>query len=381
MDLTTAERDRRWDAARKIMERQDVEAVIAYSDFGDQGGLQRYLSNFRSPYDYQAVILTQDTCELCVTHPGGVMISNMLSWANETFPLATPNSVSSDKSYTKGPTVGGQISNRLNHHNITKVGIIGLEYFPTGWKDTIEATVPNVSLVDVWDDFHKLRLVKGPEEIALIREACRISDLVWSKMGDIVKAGRKRYEVMADIEQIVGSQGCEDSFNLCVALPMMEKKLGRHPYSQEIIQENETLLIEVSPRFLGYYGQQTGLVSTGTVPADILHAYDSVNRAREKGLALVKPGVDLIEVGNAINAQLKADGFENLGPSFGHAVGLELEDYHIHGGSLILEEGMTFIFHPFAPGFPSVMRADTYLVTNNGFERITQGDITPLLIK
>jgi Xaa-Pro aminopeptidase len=163
-----------------------------------------------------------------------------------------------------------------------------------------------------------------------------------------------------------------------MALPMLQEKMDRNPYSALPINEDSVYMVEVSPRFLGYYGQQTGLVSTGTIPTEMRNAYDAANRARDKGLAIAKPGADLIDIGQAIEAQLHADGYESATPSFGHAVGLELEDLHIDGSSLILEEGMTFIFHPLLKGHPAVMRADTYLITGSGAERLTTGSLNPL---
>lgn len=109
-------------------------------------------------------------------------------------------------------------------------------------------------------------------------------------------------------------------------------------------------------------------------------AYDAANRARDKGLEIAKPGVDLVEMGRAIEAQLNADGFRSATPSFGHAVGMELEDFHIDGSPLILEEGMTFIFHPLLADYPGVMRADTYVITVSGAERLTSGSVEPLML-
>lgn len=381
MDLTTRERDRRWDAVRGIMARHGAEVLVTMSDFGDQATFQRYISNFRSPYDYQAALLyTENDCDLVMTHPGGRGIGMMLSWATDVFPMAVPNNGAGHNSSAK-PTVAGQIANRLSERGITRVGVAGMEYFPVGWKSTIEAMIPDVEFIDLWDDLHLLRLVKSSDEQAIVREACRISDLAWDQMTDIVKVGRKRYEVLADIEHIVRANGCEDSFNLCNLLPMLKEPLDRNPYSALPIEEDCVYMVEVSPRFLGYFGQQTSLVATGPIPDDMRKAYDAANRARDKGLEIAKPGVDLVEVGAAIEKQLNADGFRSATPSFGHAVGMELEDQHIDGRSLVLEEGMTFIFHPLIADYPGVMRADTYVISSSGPERLTSGAFEPLVLK
>ncbi|ATW03522.1 M24 family metallopeptidase [Sphingorhabdus sp. YGSMI21] len=378
MDLTARERDRRWAAIRKALARQDVDVFLAFSDFGDQSTLQRYVTNYRSGYDYSAVLLYRDEgCEQIVSHPGNMMMSNQLSWATESFWMAVPHSRARQNS-GNDPTVGGQIANRLADHGVKRIGVAGMEYFPTGWKETITAEIPGVEFVDIWDDVHHLRLVKSEDEQALVREACRISDVIWDQMGDIVQVGRKRYEVLADIEHIIRSHGCEDSFNLCMSLPVGKERMDRNPYSALPIEDDSVYLVEVSPRFLGYYGQQTGLVSTGTIPEDMRKAVEAANRARDKGLEIAQPGVDLVEMGQAIEGQLRADGYASATPSFGHACGMELEDLHIDGNSLILEEGMTFIFHPLLAEHPAIMRADTYLITGSGCERLTSGSLEPL---
>ncbi|MFK7842543.1 MAG: M24 family metallopeptidase [Sphingorhabdus sp.] len=375
-----AERDRRWKAADDIMARHDVDVLITFSDFGDQSSLQRYFTNFRSSYDYIAALLYRgQKCDLVMTHPGAIPIAGQLSWATDILPMAVPDNMAGQNS-VQTPSVASQIANQIAKRGINRIGVAGMEYFPNGWIEAIREANPAAEFVDIWDDVHQLRLVKSEGEQALIRESCRISDVAWSHVPDIVKPGRKRYEVLADIEHILRLEGCEDSFNLCMSMPMLQQPLDRNPYSALPIEEDSVYLIEISPRYLGYFGQQTNLVATGPVPGEMLAAHNAVNAAREKGLELVRPGADLVDVGAAITAQFKADGFEPASPSFGHAIGLELEDYHIKGAPFELKEGMTFIFHPMAAGHPAVMRADTYLITANGYERLTNGDPAAIVL-
>lgn len=380
MNRLVEERDRRWAAARDIMRDNGVDALIAVSDYGDQNGLARYLANFRSSYDTMAVMLHADEgCDLVLTHAGGIPIARQISWATDVLPRAVPDA-GLGHNLAKGPTVGGQLVNRLAARGARRIGVAGAEYFPSGWKDLFEAVLPGLELVDVGMEILRLRLIKSAAEQALIREASRISDLAWSAMPEFVRVGRKRYEVLADVEHVLRLEGCEDSFNLCMSLPMLQETLDRNPYSALPIEAGNPYLIEVSPRYLGYFGQQTGIVATGPLPDEMRRAYEAVNRAREDALALVRPGNDLADVGHAIAARLRKDGYEPASASFGHAVGLELEDWHIDGSSCLLEEGMTFIFHPMVAGHPAVMRADTYLVTASGVERLTSGDTAPLVV-
>lgn len=255
-----------------------------------------------------------------------------------------------------------------------------MEYFPSGWKEEIIAAIPDVEFVDTFEELQRLRLIKSKSEQDLVRESCRISDLAWDKVSEIMRLGRKRYEVMADFEHIVRSEGCEENFPLLMSLPMSPDQLNRHPYSDLPIEKDQIFNLEVSPRYLGYFGQQTSIVATSTFPKEIRDIFDAVNRARDEGLKLIKPGVNLTEVGQVVYSELGKAGYKSL-PSFGHLVGLELEDHHIDESALVLEEGMTFIFHPMIETHRGVMRADTYLITGSGCERLTSGDIEPLELK
>ena len=61
--------------------------------------------------------------------------------------------------------------------------------------------------------------------------------------------------------------------------------------------------------------------------------------------------------------------------SLGHFCGMALEEPRDDpDASLTLEEGMTLIFHPVLadPEFRSLMRADTYLITEAGAERLNR---------
>ncbi|MFK7842914.1 MAG: M24 family metallopeptidase [Sphingorhabdus sp.] len=380
-----SERDRRWAAAREIMQKRNVDVVIGNGDLGDQWASLRYFSGYRSMYDDAAIMVFRDNdAELVVVHPGVGGFAAWTSWVEQPVMASIPASLESNSQaqhiLDKGPTVGGEIANQLNKRGITRVGIADTEHFSSGWKETIEAAVPGVSFVNLAEDVGALRLVKSKYEQDCVREACRISDVIWEQMGDFMQVGRKRYEVLADWETIIRQNGCEDSFNLLLPLPHLKEPLDRAPHSELLVKEGDVFCTEVSPRYHGYYGQQTGIVALGPVSDDIQKAYDAVNRAREAGLKIAKPGVDVVEISAACNKSLEADGYMGNPPVVGHFNGLDLEEPPFGRKSIILEEGMTFIFHPFATGFPAVMRADTYVVTGSGTECLTSENLGPLML-
>ena len=83
------------------------------------------------------------------------------------------------------------------------------------------------------------------------------------------------------------------------------------------------------------------------------------------------PGTDLADVATFVAGFLRERGHEIASMSLGHFCGMALEEpRHEPSRPLVLEEGMTLIFHPVLgdPEFRSLMRADTYLITSSGAE-------------
>ncbi len=384
MKLSVAERDRRWGALSALMRRRELGVVIGHSDQGDLVGYQRYLSSYRSFFgDVASLVFADGQGALVVSNPAVVGYAKSLSWMSD----VTVGALS--KAWLVGDTVeapvaaassiGDELGQRLRHRGITRVGLADGERFPCGWRDAIAAALPGCTFVDVRDDIDRLRLVKSAEEIDCIRTSCEISDRVWDRMPQIVRPGRRECEVMAEFEGMIRAEGAEETYNMCFPLPMFVHPVESSP-SARVIQAGDALTVEISPRWRGYFGQQTGLVSLGKLNSEMRDAYAAIDRARDAGLRVMRPGADLIDVTAAVGVQFKADGYELASPLIGHFVGLELEEPRAGAKPQKLEAGMVFIFHPFATGWPALMRADTFLITDQGVERMTTRSTAPLEI-
>ncbi len=373
--LSDAERERRWKTLSSLMRTRELGVVIGHSDQGDLVGYQRYLSSYRSFFgDVASMVFADGQGAMVVSNPAVVGYAKSLSWMSD----VTVGALS--KAWLVGDTVeapvaaassiGDELGQRLRQRGITRVGLADGERFPSGWRDAIAAAVPGCTFVDVREDIDRLRLVKSAEEIACIRTSCEISDRIWDRMPQIVRPGRRECEVMAEFEGLIRAEGAEETYNMCFPLPMFVHPVVSSP-SMRMIEAGDALTVEISPRWRGYFGQQTGLVSLGRLNGEMRDAYAAIDRAREAGLRVMRPGADLTEVTAAVGVQFKADGYELASPLIGHFVGLELEEPRAGAKPQTLEAGMVFIFHPFATGWPALMRADTFLITDAGVERMT----------
>jgi Xaa-Pro aminopeptidase len=219
----------------------------------------------------------------------------------------------------------------------------------------------------------RLRLQKTAAELQAIRKSCAIADKIAGRLKDIFTPDRWFYEVVADIEHIARLEGAEGGFFLISRLPIFGIPM-RVLADPEIIQPGQRYMVEISPRYDGYYSQLTLPVTTRADDGIIGSAYADIITAKQSAQKLMLPGADLTN----ISVQLKAFFAERghvMAPSLGHFCGLALEEpRHDPSQPFLLEEGMSFIFHPVLahPELNSLMRADTYVITPDGAERLNK---------
>ena len=141
----------------------------------------------------------------------------------------------------------------------------------------------------------------------------------------------------------------------------------------EVIAPNSRYMLEISPRYQGYYSQLTAPVVTGTGHEAVAAACADLVAAKEFAQPLMVPGADLTEIAARIEVFLAERGRAMTSRSLGHFCGIALEEpRHDHSKPMILAEGMTLIFHPVLadPELMLLMRADTYRIGEHGAERL-----------
>jgi Xaa-Pro aminopeptidase len=362
MVLSDDERERRLSAAEQLMEERDLDAILITGWPGD-GAQARYYSLFTHSLNATAVILRRGSRpELIV--PNGVMaaFAGHISWMSK--PIVASGSMAAT------------IAEQLVRLGAGGVGVAGLGDIPASWLEALSARLPAGALHEVAGDLLRLRWVKSEEELGLIRHSCQIADDAWSVMAEVFRLGRREYEILADIQHMLFSRGCDGSFDLIWSLPLLEAPFDRQP-SDRIIEPGDTLLVEVSPRWGGYYAQETAVITTDGGSGSIHAAIDAALVSRENTLGLLRPGADVTDVSRAIDEELRKLGFRAGRGAIGHMCGLELAEPFIGDHPVTIEENMVMILHPFVSsddgldkGLGLPLRGDTYVITKSGAERL-----------
>ena len=360
-----AEATARWARVRDMMELHDLDLVLAIDLSRDEilQGHQRWLTGYIAMGGPAAALLHRGGHVELISERIGKPVAR--HYQTHGFPIELVDGFS--------PAL---LADRIGRLRPGRLGIAEAGSFPASLAALLAERPAPAELVDVARQFQRLRLRKSAYELALIRKSCAIADAVWEQVPEIVRIGRRTFEVVADIDHLVRLRGAESGFHLVLPLPFAGRPM-RSVANPARIGEEARYLVEISPRYDGYYAQLTLPVTCRADDRAALDAYRDLEEAKHAAQPLMRPGADLSQVAQWVSTFLAGRGHSMTSLSLGHFCGMALEEpRHDPSAPFVLEEGMTLIFHPILaePELRSMMRADTYLITGSGAERLTRYD-------
>lgn len=222
----------------------------------------------------------------------------------------------------------------------------------------------------------KLRMVKSPEELEVLKAAAKIADDAFEHICSYIKAGMTELEVSNELEFFMRSQGAtSSSFDIIVASGL-RSALPHGVASDKKIESGDLITLDFGALYNGYVSDITRTVAVGEPSDKLKEIYHVVLESQVLALEKIKPGMTGIEADAIARDYIKSKGYgEAFGHSTGHGIGLE-----VHEGpglsfrsETILEPGMAVTVEPgiYLPGIGGVRIEDDILITETGNERLT----------
>jgi Xaa-Pro aminopeptidase len=238
--------------------------------------------------------------------------------------------------------------------------------------DQLVAALPGTEVVMANHLFRKLRMIKTPEEVALMERAAVINDEAWLTAAKAIRPGITENDLGEIYRQAVRAL---EGMPIHVSVNGGTRgSLVCTETSDYALQPGDGIRFDLNLSYRHYFSDTARTCCLGG-PSEKLRRY---HRATAEGFAraeaAIRPGVKASELFHLCQETVRAAGMPNFKRNHvGHALGVECYDLPLIGpmDDTPLEEGMVINLEtPFYElGFGAVHLEDTYLVTGTGARR------------
>jgi Xaa-Pro aminopeptidase len=259
---------------------------------------------------------------------------------------------------------------QIRRFGVTKLGFEGGVTTHTQWKQWTEKL--GVELIPAPDMFGDLRMVKTPEEIDKIRQACHVSDAAFTHIIRQIRPGVTENDLTMELEFHMRRQGAEVAFPSIVVSGERSARPHGKP-SDKKLENGDFVTMDFGARVKNYNSDMTRTVVVGEATPRHKEVYEMVLEAQVEALHAIKPGVPVRDVDKLTRDILAT---RDLAKYFGHGLG--------HGlGALVHDSGrmsatsenvfavnQVWTVEPgvYIPGFGGVRIEDDVVVTETGVE-------------
>ena len=200
--------------------------------------------------------------------------------------------------------------------------------------------------------------IKSAREIELMRESCRLLELVHNELGKAIHPGMSTMDIDRMGKKMIRDMGCIPNFkdyngypaSICVSLN--DEVVHGIPKKDRIIQEGDIISLDAGLIYKGYHSDAARTYGVGAISAEAQKLIDVTQQSFFEGIKMARAGNHLHDISNAIDAYVSSFGFGIVRDLVGHGIGTSLhEDPQIpnfrqkrHG--ILLAPGMTLAIEP-----------------------------------
>ena len=189
---------------------------------------------------------------------------------------------------------------------------------------------PGVSIRNLFPSVAEQRMQKDEDEIALTKEAIKLTDTALKNVLANLKPGMFEYEAQADFEYSIRRNGAEWTAFPTIAGSGMNGTMLHYDTNQDMMEDGSLLLMDLGARVRGYNSDITRTYPVnGKYTERQRQVYDIVLEANRTVLKEAKPGMTTVDLNNICKKVLAA-GCIRLGLIEKEE---EISRYYMHGVS------------------------------------------------
>ena len=200
--------------------------------------------------------------------------------------------------------------------------------------------------------------IKNPQEIGKMRKAGNLAAQLLNYIEPVVKEGVSTLYLNDLCEEFTQKHGGisaplnYNGFPKSICTSINNVVCHGIPSEKDILKNGDIVNIDITVILDGYHGDTSRTFMIGNVDEKTKNLVSRAENAMYRGIAEVKPGKYLYEVGKAIEKYIDKFGYSIVRDYGGHGIGKNFhEDPHVfhhfsQGNKIRLREGMTFTVEP-----------------------------------
>ena len=200
--------------------------------------------------------------------------------------------------------------------------------------------------------------IKNKDQIAIMKEAGRITGEALLVAREHVREGVSTYELDRRIREHIERSGAKPSFlgyagfpgSACISIN--DEVIHGIPSKNRILCEGDIVKIDVGAFYRGFHGDSARTIPVGKVSDEALRLIEATEKSFWAGIAMAQSGNRIGDIGNAIESCVREYGYNVVKRYIGHGVGHELHEspdvpnYGTAGRGVRLCNGMTLAVEP-----------------------------------
>lgn len=201
-------------------------------------------------------------------------------------------------------------------------------------------------------------MIKTPEQIAGIREACKINTAVLDEVEKNIKTGMTTEEINTIVHEYTVSHGAiPATLNFCgypksVCTSINDQVCHGIPSAQDVLKSGDIVNVDVSTIYNGYYADASRMFMIGKVDKKKQDLVAITKECLRRGLEAAQPWSFVGDIGAAVSGFAHKHGYSVVTEFGGHGVGIDFheEPFICHVGKrktgMLLVPGMIFTIEP-----------------------------------
>lgn len=200
--------------------------------------------------------------------------------------------------------------------------------------------------------------IKSAREIALMKESCRLLEIVHDELGKAIRPGISTMDIDRLGEKLIRDLGCIPNFkdyngypaSICVSVN--DEVVHGIPSEDHILMEGDIVSLDAGLIYKGYHSDAARTYPVGTISKEAQQLIDVTKQSFFEGIKMAKTGNHLYDISNAIDEYVSGFGYGIVRDLVGHGIGTSLHEdpqipnFRQRRRGIKLVPGMTLAIEP-----------------------------------